>query len=48
MIRHINCLYVWLTLFTLILILAFLSYSYGDLSSHIDNYVNMYINLRNK
>ena len=45
--KNINNIYIWLTLSILILALAFSAHTYGDLYTHIDSYVNMYINLRN-
>jgi hypothetical protein len=46
--KNINNIYIWLTLLILILNLAFAAYIFEDLHTNIDNYVNMYINLRNK
>jgi len=46
--KNINNIYIWLALSVLILTLAFAAYTYGDLYTHLDNYVNMYINLKNK
>ena len=46
--KNINNIYIWLVLLILIVALAFAAYTYGDLYIHIDSYVNMYINLRNK
>jgi hypothetical protein len=46
--KNINNIYIWLTILVLILTLAFTAYTLGDLYSHIDSYVNMYIKLSNK
>ena len=46
--KNINNIYIWLALSVLIFALAFSAYTFGDLYTHIDSYVNMYINLRNE
>jgi ABC-type uncharacterized transport system YnjBCD permease subunit len=46
--NNINNIYIWLTLLILIVALALAVYTYGDLYTQIDNYVKMYIFLRNK
>lgn len=46
--KNINNLYIILILLVLILALIFTATSYSDLYSHIDSYIKVYINLRNK
>jgi hypothetical protein len=46
--KYINSIYIWLSLLVLILTLAFAAHTYGDLYTHIDGYVNMYINCSKK
>jgi hypothetical protein len=44
--KNINNIYIWLIFIILILTLAFSAYTYNDLYTNIDNYVNTYINTR--
>jgi len=46
--KNINNLYIWLILIALLSSLAFSAYTYNDLYTNIDNYVNIYLNIRNK
>jgi hypothetical protein len=46
--KNINNLYIWLILIILIFSLAFSAYTYNDLYTNIDSYVNTYLNIRNK
>lgn len=46
--KDISHVYIWLALSVFVLSLGFAAYTYGDLYTHINSYVNMYINLRNK
>jgi len=43
--KNINNIYIWLVLLGLILALALAAYIYGDLYTHINDYVSIYINL---
>lgn len=46
--KDINNIYIWLVLLLLILSLAFSAYTYADLYTNVDSYVNIYNNLRNQ
>lgn len=46
--KSISNIFVWLMLVILLFTLALSAYIFGDLYSHINDYVNTYINLRNK
>jgi len=46
--KNIKNIYIWLMLLVLILALAFSAHTYGDLYAHINNYVNIYNNIKNK
>jgi len=46
--KNIKNIFIWLMLLILIVTLAFSAYTYGDLYTHINDYINMYINLKNK
>ena len=41
--KNINNVYIWLTFLTLMIALGLAAYSFWDLYTHIDSYVNMYI-----
>ena len=44
--KNVNNINIWLILLILILTLAFSAYTYNDLYTNLDSYVNMYISLR--
>jgi hypothetical protein len=48
--KNINNIYIWLTLLILIITLTFSAYIFGDFYTHVNDYINQYINLitRNK
>ncbi|SRR5258706_9952299 len=46
--KNIGNIYILLMLLVLILALAFSAHTYGDLYVHINNYVNIYNNIKNK
>lgn len=45
--KNINNIFIWLAVIMLILALAFISFTFGDLYFHLDGYVKMYISLKN-
>lgn len=46
--KNTNNIYIWLTILVLILTLAYTAYTYGDLYTHLNSYVKMYIDIKNK
>jgi hypothetical protein len=46
--KNVNNSYIWLILLVFIIILIFTGFTYGDLYANINNYVDMYINLKKK
>lgn len=45
--KNIKNLYIWLILIALIISLALSAYTCNDLYANIDNYINIYLNIRN-
>jgi hypothetical protein len=45
--KNINNIFIWLTILILILTLAFSAYTFNDLYTHLDDYVNMYLTQNN-